>query len=55
MATEWLEGIEIGRGPFVYINKQIPSKVLTLESIPRDIEFILPAFTVKYRKYVCVM
>ena len=33
-----------------YINKQIPSKSLTLESIPRDIELILPDFTVKNRK-----
>ena len=30
-----------GRGPMFYVNEQIPSKVLSLESIPMEIELIL--------------
>ena len=37
-----------------YINEQVPSKVLTLESIPRDIEIILLDFTVKKQKWLCI-
>ena len=37
-----------------YINEQIPSKVLTTESIPRDTEIILLDFTVKNRKWLCI-
>ena len=36
-----------GGGLIFYINEKIPSKVLTLESIPRDIKLILLDFTVK--------
>ena len=41
-----------GGGLIFYINEQIPSKVLTLETIPRDIETILLHFTVKNRKWL---
>ena len=37
-----------------YINEQILSKVLTLESIPSDIELILLDFRVKNRKWLCI-
>ena len=43
-----------GGGLIFCINDQIPSKVLTLESIPRDIELILLDFTVKNRKWLCI-
>ena len=43
-----------GGGFIFYIKEQIPSKVLTLESIPRDIEVILLDFTVKNRKWLCI-
>ena len=43
-----------GGGLIFYINEQIPSKVLTLESIPRDTEIILLDFTVKNRKWLCI-
>ena len=36
-----------GGGPMFYVNEQIPSKVLPLESMPMDIELILLEFTVK--------
>ena len=36
-----------GGGLMFYVNEQIPSKVLSLESIPMDIELILLEFTVK--------
>ena len=39
-----------GGGLIFYINEQLPSKVLTLESIPRDTGIILLDFTVKNRK-----
>ena len=37
-----------------YVNEQIPSKVLSLESIPMDIELILLEFTVKNQRWLCV-
>ena len=43
-----------GGGLIFDINEQIPSQVLTLESIPRDIELILLDFTVKSRKWLCI-
>ena len=43
-----------GGGLIFYMNEQIPSNVLTLESIPRDIEIILLDFTVKNRKWLCI-
>ena len=43
-----------GGGLIFYINEQIPSKVLTLESITGDIEIILVDFTVKNRKWLCI-
>ena len=54
MATIPFEGIEKGGGLIFYINEQIPSKDVTLESIPRDIEIILLDFTVKNRKWLCI-
>ena len=39
-----------GGGFIFYINEQLPSKVLTLESIPRDTGITLLDFTVKNRK-----
>ena len=39
-----------GGGLIFYINEQLPSKVLTLESIPRDTGITLLDFTVKNRK-----
>ena len=39
-----------GRGLMFYVNEQIPSKVLSLESIPMDTELILLEFTVKNRR-----
>ena len=39
-----------GGGLMFYVNEQIPSKVLSLESIPMDIELILLEFTVKNRR-----
>ena len=36
-----------GGGLTFYVNEQIPSKVLSLESIPMDIELILLEFTIK--------
>ena len=41
-------------GLMFYVNEQIPSKVLSLESIPMDIELILLEFTVKNRRWLCV-
>ena len=43
-----------GGGLIFYINEQVPSKVLTLESIPGDIEIILLDFRVKNRKWRCI-
>ena len=43
-----------GGGLMFYVNEQIPSKVLSLESIPMDIELILLEFTVKNRRWLCV-
>ena len=37
-----------------YSNEQIPIKVLSLESIPMDIELILLEFTVKNRRWLCI-
>ena len=37
-----------------YVTEQIPSKVLSLESIPMDIELILLEFTVKTRRRLCI-
>ena len=36
-----------------YVNERIPSKVLSLESIPMDIELIMLEFTVKNRRLMC--
>ena len=43
-----------GELPMFYVNEQIPSKVLSLESIPMDTELILLVFTVKNRKWLCI-
>ena len=43
-----------GGGLIFYINEQIPSKVLTFESIPRDIKIILLDFTAKNWKWLCI-
>ena len=37
-----------------YVNEQIPSKVLSLESIPMDIELILLEFIVKNQRWLCL-
>ena len=37
-------------GLMFYVDEQIPSKVLSLESIPMDIELILQEFTVKNQR-----
>ena len=39
-----------GGGLMFYVNEQIPRKVLSLESIPNDIELILSEFTVKNQR-----
>ena len=41
-------------GPVFYVNEQIPSNVLSLESIPIDIELILLEFTVKNQRWLYV-
>ena len=46
------DGDSFGGCLIFYINEQIPSKVLTLEPIPRDIEVILLDFRVKNRKWL---
>ena len=43
-----------GGGLMFYVNEQIPSKVLSLESIPMDTELILLEFTVKIQRWLCV-
>ena len=43
-----------GGGLMFYVNEQIPSKVLSLESISKDIELILLEFTVKNQRWLCV-
>ena len=43
-----------GGGLMFYVNEQIPNKVLSLESIPMDIELILLEFTVKHRRWMCI-
>ena len=43
-----------GGGLMFYVNEQIPSKVLSLESIPMDTELILLEFTVKIQWWLCV-
>ena len=43
-----------GGGLMFYVDEQIPSKVLSLESIPMDIELILLEFTVKNQRWLCV-
>ena len=43
-----------GGGLLFYVNEQIPSKVLSLESIPMDTELILLEFTVKIQRWLCV-
>ena len=40
-----------GAGLKFYVNEQIPTKVLSLESILMDIELILLQFTVKNQRY----
>ena len=52
MVTRCLE--RIGEGLMFYVNEQILSKVLSLESIPMDTELILLEFTVKNQRWVCV-
>ena len=42
------------RGLMFYVNEQIPSKVLVLESIPIDIKLLLLEFTVKNRRWLCI-
>ena len=46
-------GLE-GGGLMFYVNEQIPSKVLVLESIPIDIKLLLLEFTVKNRRWLCI-
>ena len=41
-------------GLMFYVNEQIPSKVLSLESILMDIELFLLEFTFKYRRLLCI-
>ena len=41
-------------GLVFYVNEQSPSNVLSLESIPIDIELILLEFTVKNQRWLCV-
>ena len=43
-----------GESIMFYVNKRIPSKVLSLESIPMDIEIILLKFTIKNRRLLCI-
>ena len=43
-----------GGGLMFYVNEQIHSKVLSLESIPMDIELILLEFTVKNGRWLCI-
>ena len=43
-----------GGGLMFYINEHIPSKVLSLESIPTDVELILLELTVKNRRWLCI-
>ena len=43
-----------GRWIMFYVNERIPSKVLSLESVPVDIELILLMFTVKNRMWLCI-
>lgn len=43
-----------GEGFMFYINDKISSKVLTLESIPRDREIILLNFTLKNGKWLSI-
>ena len=43
-----------GGGFMFYVNEQISSKVLSLESIPMDIELTLLEFTVKNQRWLCV-
>ena len=43
-----------GGGLMFYVSEQIPSKVLSLESISKDIELILLEFTVKNQRWLCV-
>ena len=43
-----------GGGLMFYVNEQIPSKVLSLESISMDIELTLLEFTVKNRRLLCI-
>ena len=43
-----------GAGLKFNVNEQIPTKVLSLESILMDIELILLQFTVKNQRWLCV-
>ena len=43
-----------GGGLMFYVNEQIPSKVLSLGSIPIDIELTLLKFTVKNQRWLCI-
>ena len=43
-----------GFGLMFYVNEQIPSKVLFLESTPMDTELILLEFTAKNERWLCV-
>ena len=55
MVTRYFEGIEISfEGSFFYVNEKIPCKILSLKSIPTDIELILLEFTVKNRRWLCI-
>ena len=44
-----------GGGLMFYVNEQISSKVLSLESIPVNIELIFLEFTVKNWRWLCVI
>ena len=44
----------LGGGLVFYVNEQIPRNVLSLGSIPMDIELILLEFTVKNQRWLCV-
>ena len=43
-----------GEGLMFYVNEQIPSQVLSLESIPMDTELILLEFTIENRRWLCI-
>ena len=47
-------GYRFGGVLMFYVNEQIGSKVLSLESIPMDIKLILLELTVKNQRWLCV-